>query len=479
MRNKTYPLSFAFSSMLCLPAMALTPSEKAPEKKPNIIFILCDDGGYADFGFQGSRQFRTPHLDKLAKKGVIFEQAYTTDAVSGPSRAGLMTGRYQQRFGIEENNVVGYMSTNGKLVKHDMGVDLKERFISDYLSEAGYKCGVFGKWHLGSEDQYHPLKRGYDTFVGFRSGGRSFYPLSPKQSAGDNSDKRLEYGFGNYKEPEAYLTDVLANEACKYIQKNKENPFFVYLAFNAVHSPLEIDPKDEAAFPSIKDPKRRKLAAMALSMDRAIGRVYDTLVKNGLDKNTILVFSNDNGGPHVTNTSNYPLRGMKATFLEGGIRVPAFMVYPGVVKANSRYAYPISFLDFLPTFARAAGVEIPSERGIDGVDLLPYINRQKTERPHQTLYWKCENRGVVRDGDMKFMRFPDRPAELYDISTDEGEKNNLAAQHPELIKKYYQMLSNWEMTLSRPAWMLQRKYEKRILEEYYENDQYNNPIEQK
>ena len=479
MRNKTFPLSVAFSSVLCLPSVGAAPSEKAPKEKPNIIFILSDDAGYADFGFQGSHQFSTPNLDKLSKLGVIFNQAYTTDAVSGPSRAGLMTGRYQQRFGIEENNVSGLMSTNGKCTKADMGVNLKERFISDYLSEVGYKCAIFGKWHLGSEDQYHPFKRGFDEFVGFRSGGRSFYPIAPKKLEGDNFDKKLEYGFENYKEPKSYLTDVLGNEACKFIQANKNNSFFVYLAFNAVHSPLEIDPKDESKFATIKDPKRRKLAAMALSMDRAIGRVYDTLVKNGLEKNTILVFSNDNGGPHVTNTSNYPLRGMKATFLEGGIRVPAFMVYPGVIKENSRYAYPISFMDFLPTFANVAGAQLSSENPVDGVNLLPYLLGQNKERPHQTLYWKCEGRGVVRDGDMKFMRFPDRPAELYDISKDVTEKNNLAAQHPDLIKKYYEMLSDWEMTLSRPVWMLQRKYEKRILQEYYENEQYNNPIEQK
>ena len=479
MSNKTFPLSLAFSSVLCLPLVSAVPSEKAPKEKPNIIFILSDDAGYADFGFQGSHQFRTPNLDKLSKKGVIFNQAYTTDAVSGPSRAGLMTGRYQQRFGIEENNVCGYMSTNGKYTMFDMGVDVKERFISDYLSEVGYKCAVFGKWHLGTDDQYHPFKRGFDEFVGFRSGARSYFKLNPKQLEGDNSDKRLEYGFGKFKESDTYMTDVLGNEACKFIQANKNNPFFVYLAFNAVHAPLQVEPKDEAVFATIKDPKRRKLAAMALSMDRAIGRVYDTLVKNGLEKNTILVFSNDNGGPHGTNASNYPLRGMKASFLEGGIRVPAFMVYPDVIKENSRYAYPISFMDFLPTFAKAAGAELSTEKPVDGVDLIPYLTGQNKERPHQTLYWKCENRGVVRDGDMKFMRFPDRPAELYDISKDITEKKNLAAQHPELIKKYYKMLSDWEMTLSRPAWMLKRKYEKFVLDFTYESEEYNNPVEQK
>ncbi len=445
----------ATSKLVTASLFALSATANAiASEQPNIIFILSDDGGYADWGFQGSTQFKTPNLDKMAKQGMIFDQIYTTDAVSGPSRAGLMTGRYQQRFGIEENNVPRLMSENGRQTMHDMGVPLDEKFISDYLSEAGYKCAIFGKWHLGTEDQYHPLNRGYDTFIGFRSGARSYHAYKPEQVAGDKYDNKLEYGFGEYREPECYMTDLLSDAACKYVTENKENPFFIYLSFNAVHAPLDIDPKDKDVFSNIKDPKRKKLAAMALSMDRGVGRLWETLKKEGLDKNTIIVFSNDNGGPNGTNTSNYPLSGMKATFLEGGIRVPGFIIYPGEVKRGTRYSYPVSFLDFLPTFANAAGAEIAEDAALDGVDLLPYLTGKNKERPHQTLYWKCENRGVVRDGDWKFMRFPDRPAELYDISKDEGEHNNLAAQHPELIKKYYTMLFDWEMTLERPRWML-------------------------
>ncbi|MFR9605340.1 MAG: sulfatase/phosphatase domain-containing protein, partial [Rikenellaceae bacterium] len=173
-----------------------------------------------------------------------------------------------------------------------------------------------------------------------------------------------------------------------------------------------------------------------------------------------------------------PLSGMKATFLEGGIRVPGIISYPGVIEANTRYSQPISFLDFFPTFTNLAGCQPTTNKDLDGVDILPFITGTNTNRPHQTLFWKCENRGALRDGDMKFMRFPDRPAELYDLSKDVGEHNNLASSHPELIKRYYKMLFDWEMTLDRPRWMLERKYEKRVIKEYYDREDYRYPKEQ-
>lgn len=448
-------------------------------KKPNIIFILSDDAGYADFGFQGSKQFETPNLDKLAENGMILRQMYTTDAVSGPSRAGLMTGRYQQRFGIEENNVTGYMTKNGKYSDTDMGVPTDERFIADYLSEAGYTCAAFGKWHLGYANEYHPLRRGFDHFVGFRSGGRNYYEYSSEQlETGNFDENRMEHSYGHFKEPDYYVTDMLADEACDFIEDNSENPFFVYLAFNAVHSPLQVDPEAMKRYPNLEG-NRQKLAAMTWSLDQACGRVIDKLEELGLDENTIIVFSNDNGGPNGTNTSNYPLSGMKATFLEGGIRVPAIVSYPGVIKAGSEYNYPTSFMDMLPTFANLAGCNPIEEGKTDGVDILPYLTGEKENRPHQTLFWKAENRGVVRDGDWKFMRFPDRPAELYDLSKDVGEHNNLADKHPDLVKKYYIMLFDWEMTLERPMWMLERKYEARVIRDFYSQEDYRYPVEQK
>ncbi len=472
------------TTLIAASGVATTTEAKAKAKKetrPNIIFILSDDGGYADWGFQGSKQFETPNLDAMAKRGVIFEQIYTTDAVSGPSRAGLMTGRYQQKFGIEENGISRkLMSESSKYLDEEMGVPTSEKFVSDYLSDEGYKCAIFGKWHLGAADKFHPLERGYDHFAGFRSGSRHYYAYTDAQIHDETFDtsQKMEYGFGNFKEPDRYITDILADEACDYVVENKDNPFFIYLSFNAVHSPLQIDKKDAKLFADIKDPSRRKLAAMAFSMDRALGRLFDTLKKEGLDKNTIIVFSNDNGGPNGTNTSNYPLSGMKGTFLEGGVRVPGFMVYPGVIEADTRYEYPVSFLDFLPTFATVAGAEIAEDSNLDGVNIIPYITGANNDRPHQTLYWHCDTRGALRDGDMKFMRFADRPAELYDISKDEGEQHNIADANPELVRKYYKMLFDWEMTLERPMWMLDRFCETRVMEQFYEQEEYRHPVEQ-
>lgn len=470
----TQKISFLFPMLL--PIMGIA-QERELGEKPNIVFILSDDAGYADFGFQGSKQFRTPNLDKLAQNGVKCQQMYVTDAVSGPSRAGLMTGKYQQRFGIEENNVTGYMSEHGK-TGLDMGVPVNEKFIADYLHEAGYVSGAFGKWHLGATDAYHPLRRGFDHFAGFRSGARSYYAYEKESALADEDiDKKMEYGFAHFEEPDRYLTSLLADEACNFIEKNADKPFFVYLAFNAVHAPMDIEPADMAEFPKLTG-KRKRLAAMTWSLDKACGKVLDKLKELALDKNTIVIFTNDNGGPNGTMTSNYPLSGMKATFLEGGIRVPAIISFPGVLKPNTTYKYPVSFLDFCPTFIKLADCKTDSLTHLDGVDLIPYLTGAKKGRPHQTLYWKTEGRGVVRDGDWKFMRFPDRPAELYDISMDEEEQHNLASEHPELIKKYYKMLSDWEMTLDRPRWMLERKYEKRVLQQFYNHPEYRCPKEQ-
>ena len=251
----------------------------------------------------------------------------------------------------------------------------------------------------------------------------------------------------------------MADETVLFIEENKENPFFVILSFNAVHTPMEPDEEYLEMFSELTG-KRQKLAAMTYSMDRACGRVLDKISELGLDENTIIIFTNDNGGPSDANASvNAPLNGTKANHLEGGIRVPFLMRWTGVIPENSEYKYPISTLDLLPTFYNAAGGNVDSLSGIDGVNLLPYLLGENTARPHQTLYWKKENRGVIREGDWKLIRFPDRPAELYNIKDDISETNNLAAAHPDRIRELYKKLFDWELTLERPLWQLQRKYE--------------------
>jgi len=426
------------------------------QEKPNIIFLFSDDAGYADFGFQGSQVMKTPNLDRLAKQGMKFTQGYVSDPTCGPSRAGIMTGRYQQRFGYEENNVPGFMSQNSAADGIDMGLPVGEKTMGEYLQSVGYKTAFYGKWHLGGADRFHPTKRGFDEFYGFRGGARDYFPYAqtPKQV-----QNKLEQGFGHFQEHKGYLTDVLAAEAMDFMEENKDNPFFVFLSFNAVHTPMDAKEEDLAEFPNLKG-NRQKVAAMTLALDRACGKVLDKLKELGLDENTIVVFTNDNGGPTDRNaSSNYPLSGTKSNHLEGGIRVPFLIRWPSKIAANSVYHHPIITLDLLPTFFEAGGGDADSLLQLDGINLLPYLQGKKQERPHQRLYWKKQARAVVRDGDWKLIRFADRPAELYFIKDDISELNNLAAVYPEKVKKMYKMIFQWESTLERPRWMLKRKYE--------------------
>ncbi|WP_419193786.1 sulfatase-like hydrolase/transferase [Novipirellula herctigrandis] len=428
-------------------------------RQPNIVLLFSDDAGYADFGFNGSHHFKTPRLDQLAASGVKLNQFYMSAAVCGPSRAGLLTGMYQQRFGFEENNVPGYMS-HSAATGDDMGLPVEIPTLGNHLQNLGYRTGIFGKWHQGNADRYHPTKRGFDEFVGFRGGARSYFDYDPADPKVAKSDL-LEFGFGEYREPGTYMTDFLAEQACAFIERNRARPFFAYVAFNAVHTPMNPDPKDAALFPELEG-KRRQMSQMTLSLDRAVGRIVDQLNKLGLADNTLIVFTNDNGGPtDASSASNWPLSGCKATHLEGGIRVPGIVVWPGKLAADAAYDKPLSSLDLLPTFVEAGGGDASAIQGLDGVDMLPYLTGEKAGRPHQTLYWKKENRGTIRDGDWKMMRFPDRPAELYHIENDPSEQHNLATKNPRLVRELYKKLFAWECTLERPLFMMKRLYEEK------------------
>ena len=440
---------FALSVLLSLVVCA--------QKKPNIVLLFSDDAGYADFGFQGSKVMHTPNLDKLASSGVRFTQGYVSASTCGPSRAGLITGRYQQRFGFEENNVPSFMSSNSALDGLNMGVPTDQTTIGESLQDLGYTTAYFGKWHLGGADRFHPTKRGFDEFYGFRGGARSYYKYPALSKTG--KENWLERDFGKYAEPERYLTDKLGEEAADFIERNQEKPFFAFVSFNAVHTPMEAEQKDMDQFPQLSG-KRQQVAGMTLALDRACGVILDKLKELGLEKNTIVVFTNDNGGPTDKNASiNLPLAGTKSNHLEGGVRVPFLMRWSGVIKKNSEYDYPVSTLDLLPTFVEAAGGDVKPLTQIDGVNLLPYIKNENKSRPHETLFWKKDCRASVRHGDWKLIRFPDRPAELYNIIEDESEQNDLASNYPDKVREMYKMIFEWESELERPRWLLQRKFE--------------------
>ena len=460
-----------FKIVLLFLALCMASKGLAAGRPPNIVLILSDDAGYADFGFQGSEYFKTPNLDKLAKQGVQFSQAYVSAAVCGPSRAGILTGQYQQRFGFEENNVPGLMSESGA-TGENMGLPLDQKTLPEYLKEQGYVTGLIGKWHQGHADRFHPTKRGFDEFFGFRGGARSYYEMS-QSDIEQKPESRLERGFGRYEEPKQYLTNVFADESIHFIRRHRKQPFFLFLSFNAVHAPMDADSDDLKQFPLLNG-KRKNLAAMTLSMDRAIGRVLAELDVLNLADTTLVVFTNDNGGPSDGNaSSNYPLSGTKASHLEGGIRVPFLMRWPGKLTAGARYRYPISTLDLLPSFVHAAGGNIAENQTVDGVDLYPYLVGDNPNRPHPTLYWKKENRGAIRDGDWKLIRYPDRPAELFDLSQDLAEAHDLASKYPEKVRMLYKKLFQWELLLERPKWQLLRVYEGKAMDRI---DQYRKPV---
>ena len=426
------------------------------QDKPNVILLFADDAGYADFGFHGSHTMITPNLDQLAKEGVTCTQGYVSDPTCGPSRAGIITGKYQQRFGFEENNVPGYMSEVSAADGEKMGIPVEETTMGQYMQSVGYKTAFYGKWHVGGADIFHPNRRGFDEFYGFRGGARSYfeYKNPPRELL-----NKMERNFNNFEEPKKYLTDALADEAVDFIERSKKEPFFAFVSFNAVHTPMDAKPEDLAKFPHLEG-KRKIVAAMTLALDRACGKIIDKISELGLEDNTIIVFTNDNGGPTDKNaSSNYPLSGTKSNHLEGGIRVPFIVKYPNRIQPNSKYHKPVSTLDLLPTFYAEAGGDLIEVTDIDGVNLLPYLEGDKQDRPHQRLFWKKQARAALREGDFKLIRYPDRPAELYNIEDDPREMNNIADLYPERVKKMYKLIFRWESTLERPRWLLKRKFE--------------------
>lgn len=451
-------LRCATSLARCLLLAALCLAAKPADAKPNLVLLFADDAGYGDFGFHGSRNFETPHLDRLADSGVVLSQFYVSASVCGPSRAGMLTGRYQQRFGFLENNVPGAMSASSKLIGDQMGLPTHLPTMGDHLRSLGYRTAVFGKWHLGIADRYHPTRRGFDEFYGFRGGARSYYPLDgPEQGQHEN---RIERGFGEYGEHEGYLTNALADEACDFIERHSEQPFFAYVAFNAVHGPMQADPQDADEFAQLQG-ARRTAAQMTLSLDRACGQIVAKLEELGLRENTLIVFTNDNGGPSDRNgSSNYPLSGVKGTHLEGGVRVPCIVSWPGTLPRGEKNDLPMSSLDLLPTLYAAGGGDVSALKEIDGADLTPYLCGETPGRPHETLYWKKGTRAAIRDGDWKLIRFLDRPAQLYNLADDPGEQNDLAMAERVRTQELFAKLFAWETRLERPLFQLKPSTEK-------------------
>jgi arylsulfatase A-like enzyme len=434
--------------------LASSPPLRAADKgrRPNVVILLADDLGYADVGFQGCKDIPTPHIDSLGRNGVRCTNGYVSGPYCSPTRAGLMTGRYQTRFGHEFN-------PGGKAP--NAGLPLTETTIADRFRANGYVTGWVGKWHLGEAEKFHPKNRGFQKTFGFMGGAHAYFP-----------EKGAPIFRGQDRVPEkTYLTDAFAREAVAFIDRHKSEPFFLYLAFNAVHTPMQATEDRLRKFDAIADRTRHTYAAMTLAMDEAIGKVLDKLRAEKLEEDTLIFFFSDNGGPTMQGTTingsrNTPLRGSKRTTLEGGIRVPFAIVWKGHLPAGTTYELPIIQLDILPTALAAAGVEVKPDWKLDGVNLLPYLQGKNTGAPHDTLYWRFGEQMAIRQGDWKLVRYDPAadggkgkkkggaatPFKLYHLGQDIGEANDLSAKHPEKVKDLEGIWQKWNAQLAKPLW---------------------------
>ncbi|MCH2153374.1 MAG: sulfatase-like hydrolase/transferase [Phycisphaerales bacterium] len=413
---------------------------------PNIIVIVTDDAGYADFGFTGSKEFKTPNIDALARSGAICTQGYVTASVCSPSRAGLITGRYQQRFGYEMNLLAGRPDYT------KLGLPVEEQTLAEDLKSAGYRTVALGKWHLGGGKPQHPMSRGFEYFHGYLAGSRSYwaYPEPRKLYSTLRGEELLE------ESEDLYVTEDLAREATKVILHKSMRPFFMYLCFTAVHTPMHAREEDLARFPDIKPVRRQKLAAMTWALDEAVGQIITALDQTGRRDNTLIFFMNDNGGATNNASDNGIFRGMKGSKWEGGIRVPFLVSWPGHVPAGTTYDRPVSALDITPTALAAAGVK--AERSLDGVDLLPYLTGSIKDEPHEYLFWRRGPAAAVRHGKWKLIRIDDGRVLLLDVEGDPGETIDQSAAQPEIVAKLKSALEQWEEGTIDMAWTGHPKY---------------------
>lgn len=453
-------------------------------QRPNIVILVADDLGYGETGCQGNSQIPTPHVDSIAAMGVRFTNGYVTAAFCSASRAGLLTGRYQNRFRYEFNPV------GAKNEDPLAGLPPQQKTLADHLQVAGYTTGLIGKWHLGGTAKYHPQRRGFDEFFGFLHEGHYFVPhpydnvttMLRRKALPDGSMGRWQSHDGRmiytthmgHLEPDydadnpilrggqpvnetEYLTNALTREAVNFIDRNSDRPFFLYLAYNAVHSPLQGADRYMQKFESIEDIHRRIFAAMLSNLDDSVGDVLNSLDRNGVRENTIVFFVSDNGGPtRELTSSNAPLRGEKGSMYEGGIRVPFLMSWPGHVPEGSVYEHPVISLDMFPTITNAASLTSDVNKQTDGINLLPYLNGKLKTSPHETLWWRTGRKAALRHGNWKLVNNPNRRDkdrwQLYDLSTDISEQIDLADSKPDVLADLVERWQAKNSEMMDPIW---------------------------
>lgn len=420
--------------------------------KPNLIVILTDDQGYADVGFNGSTEILTPNIDKIAKQGVRFTQGYVSYPVCGPSRAGLLTGRYQDRFGFVDNPTIDPSVVNA-------GIPNTEKNIAEVLKPAGYTSGIVGKWHMGTHPDLHPNKRGFDFFYGFLSGGHQYFP--EELTINDLSQVTRRWHWYHTRllknnervDTSEYLTDELSREAVEFIKREQDKPFFLYVAYNAPHKPLQATQKYLDRYPNIKDIRRKTYAAMVSAVDDGVGKILSTLKEQDIDDNTIVFFLSDNGGALANNaSSNRELRGGKRDPFEGGVRVPFAVRWPSKIPAGLDYNEAVSSLDILATIVDEAKVDITNNKPLDGINLIPFILGENLEQPHNTLFWRGFNAGWSASlSNNSKMIIKDNEAMLFDLENDIAEQKNLYRQSENQFNKQRAEYKQWNGELKGPA----------------------------
>lgn len=416
--------------------VAALPASAADQ--PNIVVILADDLGWGELGAQGKKDIPTPHIDSISAGGVRFTQGYVSGPYCSPTRAGLLTGRYQTRFGHEFNE-------GGQ--NPQFGLPLDQTTIAQRFKENGYATAAIGKWHLGSAPQFRPTKRGFDEFYGTLANTPFYHPQL--------LDSRKGPDPARVEDPEFYTTEAYADRAVEWIGSHKDKPFFLYLPFNAQHAPLQAPEKYLKRFDAIQNPTRKKFAAVLSAFDDAVGRVLGSLQENGLDENTLVIFLADNGGPtQQTTSNNLPLRGHKATTLEGGVRVPFFARWKGRLPEGKVYEHPVIQLDILPTALAAAGIETDASWQLDGVNLLPYLAGEKTEAPHESLFWRFGDQWAVRHGDWKLVasREDQNQVQLFNLTKDASELFDLSADETAKVTELKSLWDEWNKGNIPPAW---------------------------
>lgn len=465
-------------------APAAPPGTKRP---PNIILIVADDLGFNDISLNGGGVaggiVETPNIDALAREGMNFTTAYAANATCSPSRAAMMTGRYPTRFGFEFTAVPVQFAENlahgdaiGPLrpVFHkalitpdipdypDMGVPASEVTIAEAVKAAGYHTLHIGKWHLGESPALQPQNQGFDESLAVLGGAAMFLPEDDPEVVNaklpwDRIDRflwanlRHAVSFNGSKRfhPKGHMTDYFAEEATKAIEANRNRPFFMYLAFNAPHTPLQATRAEYDRLPQIKDEKTRVYGAMIAQLDRRIGDVMAKLKELGIDDNTLVIFTSDNGGAWYTGIDrlNAPYRGWKATFFEGGIRTPFFMRWPGTIAPGSTRADPTGHLDIFSTIAAVAGAKVPADRVVDSEDILAGPAKR------QALFWRSGDYRAVRAGDWK-LQVTKRPAKtrLYNLALDPTEQFDLSAHEPQRVAQLSAMLEAQNQGMAKPIW---------------------------